>query len=173
MIKPTNIKNVPVYIITWHTTNMEYILEFETTIDCSVKELFEFHADTNNLPLITPPDTSVEIIKLDKDLQEGNVAILKIKKGFLSFLWELVFDKVEYPTLIIDVAIKSPFKSFKHEHHFIPLDNAQTILKDRITFSLPFGMLSTPILWFVKYDMRKMFRFRHQETKRILEKSKD
>ena len=36
---------------------MKHTLIFETPLACSVKTLFDFHADTNNLPLITPPDT--------------------------------------------------------------------------------------------------------------------
>ena len=148
---------------------MKHIFEFETMINCTTEELFRFHADTKNLPLITPSGTSVDIIQLEKELKEGNTALLKIKKGLVSFVWELIFVKVEYPNLIVDVATKSPFKSFRHEHHFSSIDSTHSILKDRITFSLPFGILSTLIVWFIKYDMKKMFKFRHQVTKRILE----
>jgi len=152
---------------------MKHTLEFETVINCTTEELFRFHADTNNLPLITPPGTTVNIIKLENELMEGNTAVLKIKKGLLSFVWELVFEKVEYPNLIVDVATKSPFKSFRHEHHFIFIDKTHSILKDKITFSLPFGILSTPIVWFIKNDMKKMFRFRHKVTKSIVENPLD
>jgi len=148
---------------------MKHTLEFETKINCTTEALFRFHADTKNLPLITPSGTSVDIIQLEKELKEGNTAVLKIKKGLISFVWELIFEKVEYPNLIVDVATKSPFKSFRHEHHFISVDNAHSKLKDKITFSLPFGILSSPIVWFIKKDMNTMFTFRHQETKRILE----
>lgn len=48
---------------------MKHILIFETPISCSVKTLFDFHADTNNLALITPKDTSVEILKLETPLK--------------------------------------------------------------------------------------------------------
>ena len=74
---------------------MKHTLIFETPIPCSVKTLFDFHADTNNLPLITPKDTSVEILKLETPLKEGNEAVLRIKKGWLSFVWELTFEKVD------------------------------------------------------------------------------
>lgn len=148
---------------------MKHTIEFETIIECTPEALFAFHEDTNNLPFITPPDTSVEIIDIDKELKEGNMAVLKIKKSLLSFVWELVFEKVEYPSLIVDVATKSPFKSFRHEHQFIKVDENHTLLKDTVTFSLPFGILSTPGVWFVKYDMKKMFKFRHIQTKRMIE----
>lgn len=147
---------------------MKYTLTFETPLPCSVQTLFEFHADTNNLPLITPPDTTVQIIKLEEALEEGNEAILKIKKGLLSFVWELVFEKVTYPNLIVDVATKSPFKTFRHEHHFIEVNGTHSILRDEVTFSLPLDPLSRVAVWFVKRDMQKMFAYRHQKTKEAI-----
>ena len=149
---------------------MEHTLTFETEIACSCETLFDFHADTNNLPLITPTDTTVTIIKLEKSLQEGNEAVLKIKKGVLSFVWELIFEKVTKPHLIVDVATKSPFKSFTHEHHFIAMSSTRSILRDEVHLSLPFAPLSNIALWFVKRDMQKMFEYRHQQTKEALEK---
>lgn len=149
---------------------MEHTLEFETVIKCSDEALFDFHADTNNLPNITPSDTTVKIVKLDEELKEGNTAILDIKKGLLSFRWELVFEKVRYPSLIIDVATKSPFKTFRHAHQFIKIDERHTLLKDSVTFSLPFGFLSAPVVWFIKYDVKKMFAYRHAVTKKLIGK---
>lgn len=147
---------------------MKHILTFETPLLCSVKTLFDFHADTNNLPLITPKDTSVKILKLKTPLKEGNEAVLRIKKGWLAFTWELTFEKVEYPSLIVDVATRSPFKLFRHEHHFIELNGTHSILRDVVTFSLPLELLSAIAVWFVKKDMEKMFAYRHAQTKAYL-----
>lgn len=147
---------------------MKHTLIFETPIPCSVKTLFDFHANTKNLPLITPKDTSVEILKLDTPLKEGNEAMLRIKKGWFSFVWKLTFEKVEYPYLIIDTATQSPFKSFRHEHHFIEVNDSQSLLRDEVTFSLPFEPLTTPISWLIKRDMKKMFAYRHKKTQEII-----
>lgn len=152
----------------WHNANMKHTLIFETPIPCNVESLFDFHADTKNLPLITPQDTSVEILKLETPLKEGNEAMLRIKKGWLSFVWELTFETVDYPHLIVDVATRSPFKLFRHEHHFIEVDATHSILRDVVTFSLPFWPLSTVTVWFVKRDMRKMFAYRQQKTKEAI-----
>lgn len=138
-------------------------LEFETIIECSVKELFDFHANTENLTQISPKNIKVEILNMDKPIDEGSKATLKIKKGFIGFRWELIFDKVS-PNLIIDRAIHSPFKSFVHEHHFITIDQHNTMLKDIITFELPLAPLSNPIMWFIKHDMQQMFIHRHKAT---------
>jgi ligand-binding SRPBCC domain-containing protein len=147
---------------------MKHTLIFETHMPCNVKTLFYFHADTNNLPLITPKDTSVEILKLDSPLKKGNEAVLRIKKGWLAFTWELTFEKVNYPHLIVDVATRSPFKTFRHEHHFIEVNGRNSILRDEVTFSLPFEPLSAIAVWFVKRDMQKMFAYRHAQTKAYL-----
>lgn len=147
---------------------MKHILIFETPISCSVKTLFEFHADTKNLPLITPKDTSVDILKLETPLREGNEAVLRIKKGWFSFVWELTFEKVSYPNVIVDVATRSPFKLFRHEHHFIEVNGTHSILRDVVTFTLPFEPLSSVAVWFVKRDMKQMFAYRHQKTKEAL-----
>ena len=151
-----------------HNKTMKHTLIFETQMPCDVKTLFDFHADTNNLPRITPEDTSVEILKLDTTLKEGNEAVLRIKKGWLAFTWELTFEKVDYPYLIVDVATRSPFKSFRHEHQFIEVNEGESILRDEVTFSLPFEPLSAVVVWFVKKDMQKMFSYRHAQTKAYL-----
>ena len=147
---------------------MKHTLIFETPLPCSVKTLFDFHADTNNLPLITPKDTSVEILKLEIPLTQGNEAVLRIKKGWFSFVWKLTFEKVDYPHLIVDLATRSPFKLFRHEHHFIVVDATHSILRDVVTFSLPFEPLSAVAVWFVERDMKKMFSYRHQKTKEAI-----
>lgn len=147
---------------------MKHTLIFESQLPCSTKTLFDFHADTNNLPLITPEDTKVEIIKLETPLKAGNKAILRVKKGLLSFVWELTFEEVRFPDLIVDVATRSPFKTFRHEHHFIEVDETHSLLRDKIVFSLPFWPLSIPAAYFVKRDMKKMFDFRHAQTKRCI-----
>ena len=147
---------------------MKHTLIFETPISCSVKTLFDFHADTNNLARITPRDTSVEILKLETPLKEGNEAVLQIKKGLLSFIWELTFEKVMYPYLIVDVAKRSPFKIFRHEHHFIEVDATHCILRDKIIFTLPFEPFSNVMLWFIKKDITKMFAYRHEQTSKYL-----
>lgn len=147
---------------------MKHTLTFETPLPCSVKTIFDFHANTNNLPLITPKDTSVEILKLETPLKQGNEVVLRIKKGWFAFTWELTFEKVEYPYLIVDVATRSPFKTFRHEHHFIEVNGTRSILRDVVTFSLPFEPFSAIAVWFVEKDLEKMFAYRHAQTKAYL-----
>ena len=143
-------------------------LTFETRIDCSVDALFDFHADTRNLPKITPPGTSVEIVRLDP-LAEGATAVLKIRKGLLGFTWQVLFEHVEPPGRIVDVATRSPFAFFRHEHLFSPLEEGGSLLRDTVTYALPLEPLSHFARWFVDRDVAAMFAHRHTVTKALLE----
>lgn len=145
-------------------------LEFETDIACDVQALFDFHADTANLPRITPPDIKVEILHLDTPLRKDGEVRLRIKRGPLAFVWELFFERVEEPAVIIDVATRSPFRHFRHEHRFEAIDETHARIRDIVTFSLPLAPLSKPIEWLIAKDMKQMFAYRHRQTKAFLER---
>ncbi len=145
-------------------------LIFESEIDCDVATLFDFHSDTHNLPKITPPGVHVDVIKLDP-LKEGATAVLNIKKGLIGFTWHVLFEVVERPNRIVDVATRSPFKYFRHEHAFIPLDNGKSLLRDTVSFALPLEPLSHIIRWLIAWDIKKMFAYRHEVTRALLEKN--
>lgn len=146
-----------------------HTVQFEQIIECTREKLFAFHADPGNLPRITPPDVKVEIIRMDAVIGAGSRAEIVIAKGFLKFRWIVRFEAFDRPNVIIDIAERSPFKYFRHEHRFIPIDEKQTLLRDSVTFELPLEPMSTPVSWFVKHDLKKMFSFRHRVTKQLLE----
>ena len=137
-------------------------------INCDTKSLFDFHLDTNNLTKITPTNIKVEL--LTKDFKPVVSQILKIKstKYFIPMMWEVKIEKIEEPNLLVDVALKSPFKFWEHKHIFINHGNFSE-LKDVITFKMPFGILGNLLSFFIKKDLQNMFDYRHKITKNILE----
>lgn len=137
-------------------------------INCDTKSLFDFHLDTNNLTKITPTNIKVEL--LTKDFKPVVSQILKIKstKYFIPMIWEVKIEKIDEPSLLVDIALKSPFKFWEHKHIFINHGNISE-LKDVITFKMPFGILGDLLSFFVKKDLQNMFDYRHKITKNILE----
>ena len=137
-------------------------------INCDTKSLFDFHLDTNNLTKITPTNIKVEL--LTKDFKPVVSQVLKIKstKYFIPMMWEVKIEKIEEPNLLVDIALKSPFKFWEHKHIFINHGNFSE-LKDVITFKMPFGILGDLLSFFVKKDLQNMFDYRHKITKNILE----
>ncbi len=61
--------------------------EKTTLIDCSAKELFDFHLDTNNIKLITPKHTKVELLDYEDSTYEGKIVKAKNYESF--YLYEL------------------------------------------------------------------------------------
>jgi ligand-binding SRPBCC domain-containing protein len=137
-------------------------------INCDTKSLFDFHLDTNNLTKITPTNIKVEL--LTKNFKPVVSQILKIKstKYFIPMMWEVKIEKIEEPNLLVDIALKSPFKFWEHKHIFINHGNFSE-LKDVIIFKMPFGILGDLLSFFVKKDLQNMFDYRHKITKNILE----
>jgi len=69
---------------------------------------------------------------------------------------------------LVDVAVQSPFKSWKHQHVFTQKGNVCE-LKDIIDYEIPYGFLGKIIAPFIERDIINMFDYRHKKTKSILE----
>ncbi|MGM0518752.1 MAG: SRPBCC family protein [Campylobacterota bacterium] len=145
------------------------LFEKSTLIKCSAEELFDFHLDSNNLKQITPSDIKIKL--LTPDFVPKQDAIMKVRsiKNFIPFTWEVKIDKIQRPNKLVDIALKSPFKYWEHQHLFIKHEN-YTELRDVVKYELPFGFIGGFLDPFIYNDLTKMFDFRHKVTKEILEK---
>lgn len=145
---------------------------FEKTslLNCSIEELFDFHLDVGNLKKITPKDTSVELLNKDFVPQEGKLLNIKTKKNFIPTIWQVKIEKLQRPNILVDVAVKSPFKFWEHSHIFIQKGNVCE-LKDVVRYELPFGKIGELFDFFIQNELQKMFDFRHRVTKEILSKT--
>lgn len=137
-------------------------------INCTLEDLFDFHLDSQNITKITPSNTKVQLLSEDTPAFEGKIVKLKTTRMFIPIFWEVEIKTLEKPNILIDIAIKSPFKYWKHQHIFTQKGN-QCELKDIIEFTLPFGFFGKMIEPFLSYDIKNMFEYRHEKTKEILE----
>lgn len=138
-------------------------------INCTVEELFDFHLDSNNISKITPSNIKVKLLNSDTETFEGKIVKLITTKLFIQTYWEVKIEKLEKPNILVDVATKSPFKYWKHQHIFTKKGD-MCELKDSIEFVLPFGIFGRIFELLIQYDIKNMFEYRHQKTKEILEK---
>lgn len=146
--------------------------EKSTLIKCSAEELFDFHTNTTNLTKITPPNIKVKLLTPDFKAQEGEILKLKSIKNFVPINWTVKISKHERPKKIVDIALKSPFKYWEHQHIFIQHEKF-TELKDVVIYEMPFGIIGEILEPFVYSDLLNMFEYRHTQTKKILEKKED
>jgi ligand-binding SRPBCC domain-containing protein len=147
-----------------------FTLIYKTHINCTQEELFDFHLDSNNITKITPPDTKVELLSEDISSYEGKIVKIKTTKFFIPTFWEVKIEKLIEPKILVDVALKSPFKYWKHQHIFIETKNGCE-LQDIIEYELPLGFVGKLVEPFITNDIKKMFEYRHIQTKKILEEN--
>lgn len=143
--------------------------EKSSLIRCDIEELFSFHLDLKNLQAITPKDTKVSLVGEIFTPQEGDFLRLKTVKNFIPIDWEVLIYKVEEPNILVDLAIKSPFAFWEHSHIFTQKEDGMCELKDVIRYKAPFGFIGVLFDFFVSYELEKMFTYRHEVTKKILE----
>ena len=139
-----------------------------TLIKTTQEELFSFHTDSQNITKITPPNIKVELLNEDTKTFEGKIVKIKTTKLFIPTYWEVKIEKLQKPNILIDIALQSPFKYWKHQHIFTKKGNFCE-LKDVIEFELPFGIFAKPIEFLISQDITSMFEYRHKKTKELLE----
>ena len=52
-----------------------------------------------------------------------------------------LIDRYDAPRYFRDVMVKGHFRSFEHEHHFEHAADGGTLMRDRLHFSAPFGVV--------------------------------
>jgi len=139
-----------------------------TFINCELEDLFDFHMNVKNIKKITPPNIKVELLDFDISKYECKIINIRTTKYFISTHWKVRIDKTQRPNILVDVAVQSPFKSWRHQHIFTQKGNVCE-LKDIIEYEMPFGFLGKIIEPFIKRDIVSMFDYRHKQTKSILE----
>lgn len=139
-------------------------------VNCTIDELFEFHLNMNNLKAITPLDTSVELINKDFIPHEGGVIKIRTVKHFIPTTWEVKIEKLQSPNLLVDIALKSPFKYWEHSHIFTK-KGSMCELKDVVNYELPFGKVGELFDFLIKKELKSMFDYRHKITKGLLEQT--
>lgn len=105
-----------------------------------------------------------------RPIREGDEVTFEARH--LGFRWRLtsritVFDR---PRRFVDETIRSPFRSFRHEHLFEPVtvenEVAGTRMTDILTFAAPFGWLTEPLL---ARHLERFLKARNAHLRRVAE----
>jgi len=144
----------------------KFVLQYQCILDASLDALCQFHTDTCNLPLITPPWIDVTILSMEVPMKQGSIIELQIKRYGLPTLWKMVIATLHCPNTIVDEMIQGPFPYFRHERHFIAINEDETRMEETVTLALPFGWFGALFFPLIQKDMDKMFAYRHGATQK-------
>jgi ligand-binding SRPBCC domain-containing protein len=144
-------------------------LVFETQIQASPQDLWDFHSQVTALPLLAPPGSRIAIVGEDLEVRNGAVHRLRIKRMGGVIRWEAHISEVIPGRQFRDTAAKSPFAAWTHLHEFLPFGTG-AMLRDTVDYTPPFGPLGGLIdRLLLRKDIEAMFRHRHRVTKERLE----
>jgi len=104
----------------------------------------------------------------DFPVSEGSIVTLKVRQPPIPIAqtWVVRIDELRPGRLVVDVAEKSPFARWRHEHRFEPLGPDRTLMTDYIEYALPFGPFGRLVdRLFGRRQLDSMFTTRHARTR--------
>lgn len=130
---------------------------------------FAFHLDPANLRQISPPWIRVSRLVLPPTLRVGSRLQLDVRAfGLLPQRWEVEISELVAPQTMVDVAVQSPYRFWRHTHTFQAVTGGTEMI-DRVEYELPFGAAGRLLdPWMHRPFLAAFFRFRHRRTRELL-----
>lgn len=137
-------------------------------INASSEEVFNFHANLNNIAKVIPSFIKVNIEQIEWPFEKDAEAILSFKLWNLIFLFEWKLKLIEYekPNYFTDLALNGFFKHFSHKHEFVSNGSDKAILQDTINYEFVPWLDKSLVKWVLKLFLKQKL----EQTKQIIEK---
>ena len=122
--------------------------------------VFPFFADARNLEALTPPWLSFTVVTPGAiAMHAGAIIDYQLRVHGVPLKWKTEITVWEPPYRFVDVARRSPYRKWHHEHRFIAQDGG-TLCTDVVEYAVPFDFISHR--WIVRPDVERIFAFRRQ-----------
>ena len=142
----------------------------ESPINAPPERLFAFHASPGALERLTPPWEPVKLVSGGDSIRVGARVVLETKVGPVPLRWVAEHVAYDPPHSFEDVQVSGPFHKWHHRHEFHPNGPGGSTLRDVVQYELPLGKLGEICGgWYVRHKLQKLFAYRHEVTKRIVE----
>lgn len=129
----------------------------------SAEALFSWHTRPGAIQRLTPPWVHMEIEDASEGVAPDTRVYLKMGKKPFQTPWHARHTHFEPGRLFMDTQEKGPFHAWTHSHLFHPTGPDQSIMEDRIAYTLPlppFGDLFGGS--FMEKELERIFACRHQ-----------
>ena len=147
---------------------MEFVKE--SRIAAPPSAVFAFHECPGALQRLTPPWEKVTVEEGGTSIRPGSRVVLLTKLGPLPLRWVAIHREYDPPHLFADEQQSGPFARWYHRHHMLDDGAGGTILRDQVEYEVPFVALGRLLGGgLVRSKLTKMFDYRHEVTKRIVE----
>jgi ligand-binding SRPBCC domain-containing protein len=156
-----------------------------TRVAAPFDEVWAFHATADGLEALTPEFMHLDVEQITGPEGDPDPEVLepgsRIEASMQPFgvgprqRWTSVIEEREEregAAYFVDSMADGPFPEWEHTHAFFA-DGDETVVRDRVEYRLPLGGIGDalgPVSW---VGFEPMFRYRHRETKRLLESGDD
>jgi ligand-binding SRPBCC domain-containing protein len=117
-----------------------YYLQREQWLPQSRDQIFSFFSRPENLQKLTPPWLDFRMVDVPEELARGALIRYRLRWHFLPIRWTTEICQWEPPHKFVDRALSGPYSLWNHEHSF-ESRNRGTMVRDCITYALPWGWL--------------------------------
>lgn len=153
-----------------------YTLQATQELPINLKEAWDFFSAPENLQKITPSSMGFKITSdVDRKAYPGQIITYTV--GILPGIkssWVTEITQVEQGAFFIDEQRFGPYKMWHHEHFFETLPNGNTLMKDKISYKIPFGILGHLAQFlFIKKQLTTIFQHRFKVLDTMFNKKTD
>jgi len=136
-----------------------------TELPVSAETAYDWHARPGALERLSPPWERVDVLQRADGLEEGELAVLRVRRGPLSRRWVALHGDPEPGRCFRDDQLSGPFSEWHHVHRFTPNGADSCLLEDEVTYELPLGGLGGAVAGpAVARRLERLFAFRHRRT---------
>ncbi|HWL06885.1 MAG TPA: SRPBCC family protein [Planctomicrobium sp.] len=144
------------------------LCEYETQLDCSVENLFDFLSRPANVSRVTSPDLGITFTSAPDVLHTGarlDFQIITFGQLIKSSHEIVEFDR---PHIVIEQQVTGPMKAWRHRHEYEANGNG-TLMRDVVEFQLPGGILGLMLSESKVCDhLEDGFFYREQRLKELI-----
>lgn len=141
----------------------------ESRIEAAPEQVFSFHESPGAFARLTPPWEKVTVIEGGESLRPGSRVVLETRLGPWHLRWVAEHTEYEPGRMFADRQVSGPFAHWYHRHEFLN-NGGVTLLRDEVDYDPPLGMLGRILSGgFLRRKLERLFDFRHEVTKRIVE----
>lgn len=138
-------------------------------IPASVKRVYAFHCNPQNLEHVQPPAAKVLSAELPEELSEGAMCSVTVQVMGIAQRWTIQVEQLVPPQTggqgwMLDRALESPFSFWLHRHVFEDL-GSETRMTDVVDFEPPGGILKPLLALPAWIALWMLFSIRHIKTR--------
>lgn len=129
-------------------------------------DVFALFADALQLERLTPPWLRFRVLTQSPiEMHKGRLIDYQLRLHGFPVWWRTEITGWEPPFRFQDSQIRGPYSLWSHTHTFEEVDGG-TLVGDRVVYRVLGGSLVNRL--FVQGDLRRIFRYRHEQLPELL-----